>query len=507
MNFLIVEDEIRIREGIRRLLPKLDSENKIAGEAENGEQGLMLIRELQPDVIITDVRMPVMDGLAMLEEAYREGCTAKAIVLSAYSEFEYARSALRLGVTEYLLKPINLADFSGAIERVKQEMERERKDRPEKIGGLDQVLRNILNGDMELEDEVLDYLEQRFGINRTSPIALLVTYFEEWTEKKRADFLRKIRRILMERPGTLFCIQEDEKQQEIRLLLYNYRESDNMKRWIQGHFLRENEKAHGVAMGWTEVMGIRLLRENYEAVEQYLEWTIPMGDDVIVSYPEICNIQTELCVYPLDIEEQMRAAVCSGDRDKAVKSLKRFQRYFQDQKVYSPQNIKDCYVRFCWNMIHFLKEAGSLSDEDIDQRELLALITRAKTRQGLEESVRELLRERDTDQNQIGNLNVRRAVALIHEFYQTGITLDEIAARLKITPEYLGTQFHQEMGINFSAYVRKFRIEKAKKLLLGTDMKLYEIAEQTGYTDAKYFSRVFKAETGILPAEYRKTNK
>ncbi len=244
MKFLIVEDEIRIREGIRRLLPKLDPENEIAGEAENGERGLALIQKLRPDVIITDVRMPVMDGLAMLEAAYREGCAAKAIVLSAYSEFEYARSALRLGVTEYLLKPINLAGFSCAIERVKQEMERDRKDRPEKIGGLDQVLRNILNGDMELEDEVLDYLKQRFGINRTSAIALLVTYFEEWTEKNRADFLRKIKMILMERPGILYCIQEDEKQREIRLLLYNYRENDNMKRWIQGHFLREKRFLH-----------------------------------------------------------------------------------------------------------------------------------------------------------------------------------------------------------------------------------------------------------------------
>lgn len=507
MKFLIVEDEIRIREGIRRLLPKLDAENEIAAEAENGEQGLALIQRVQPDVIITDVRMPVMDGLSMLEEAYREGCAAKAIVLSAYSEFEYARSALRLGVKEYLLKPINLTDFSEAIQRVKQEIERDRKNSPEKIGGLDHMIRNILSGDIKTEDEVLDYLKDRFGIEKTSPIALLVTYFEEWTEKKRADFLRKIKMILSERPGVLYCIQQDEKQREIRLLLYNYKEGDNMKRWIQGHFLRENGKLRGAAMGWTEVEDIRLLRENYEAVEQYLEWTIPMGDDVIISYPDILNIQTELCVYPLDIEEQMKAAVCSGDEEKTIKSLKRFQRYFQDQKVYSPQNIKECYVRFFWSMIHFLKEAGSMSSEDVDQRELLDRITRAKTRQGLEEAVAKLLSERKSSDEEISNLNVRRAVAMIHEFYRTGITLDEIAARLGITPEYLGTQFHQEMGINFSAYIRKFRIEKAKKLLLGTDMKLYEVAEQAGYTDAKYFSRVFKAETGMLPAEYRKTHK
>lgn len=118
-------------------------------------------------------------------------------------------------------------------------------------------------------------------------------------------------------------------------------------------------------------------------------------------------------------------------------------------------------------MIHFLKEAGSLSDEDIDQRELLDLITRAKTWQGLEDAVTELLRERKDTRNPIDNLNVRRAVAMIHEFYRTGITLDEIAARLGITPEYLGTQFHQEMGINFSAYVRKFRLRRQRNCCWG----------------------------------------
>lgn len=107
----------------------------------------------------------------------------------------------------------------------------------------------------------------------------------------------------------------------------------------------------------------------------------------------------------------------------------------------------------------------------------------------------------------IENINVRRAVAIIHEFYRTGITLDEIAVKLGITPEYLGTQFHQEMGVNFSAYIKKYRMNKAKELLLGTQLKLYEIAEMVGYSDAKYFSRVFKAETGQLPAEYRKTHK
>ena len=96
---------------------------------------------------------------------------------------------------------------------------------------------------------------------------------------------------------------------------------------------------------------------------------------------------------------------------------------------------------------------------------------------------------------------------MIHEFYRTGITLEEIGNRLNMTPEYLGTLFHRETGTTFSSYVKTYRISKAKELLVGTNLKLYEVAEKVGYSDPKYFSRVFKEITGQLPVEYRRNVK
>ena len=96
---------------------------------------------------------------------------------------------------------------------------------------------------------------------------------------------------------------------------------------------------------------------------------------------------------------------------------------------------------------------------------------------------------------------------MIHEFYMEGITLGEIADRLQVTQEYLGNQFRRELGENFSAYIRNYRLRKAKELLIGTQMKQYEIAEKVGYTDAKYFARVFREHVGMSPAEYRKANR
>ena len=116
MRVVVVEDEIRIREGIQGLLEMMGHE--FAGAAENGKEGLELIQRLCPDLVIADIRMPEMDGLEMLRNMRQKGIRIKVIILSAYSEFSYAKQAMKLGVTEYLLKPISVDEFSKAIHAI-----------------------------------------------------------------------------------------------------------------------------------------------------------------------------------------------------------------------------------------------------------------------------------------------------------------------------------------------------------------------------------------------------
>ena len=507
MKFVIVEDELRIREGIARLLPKLNGDYAVAGEAENGAEGLELIRREQPDVVITDVRMPVMDGLEMLRILHKEGSPVKAIVLSAYSEFEYARTAIHLGVTEYLLKPVNTTEFREAVERVKTELENERSRKSDQIGSIRQVVRNILAGELELEDEVVEYLEREFDLKKEMPLALFVAHFEIWTKEESEELQRKLRFIVSGQPELSFCIMPEQGAKEVRILLYGYKDGHAVKRWMQSYFLQRESTGSRTAMGWTECESIYRLKENYCELERYLDWTIALGDDVIISYPEITRVQTEFCAYPAEIENEMKMAVCSGRREQIRACADKFHDYFQ-ARVYEPDRIKDCYARFFWALINFEKETGNTCFENLEQRELLESVTGAKTREGLRCITENLLKKaEDRTESEIGNLVVKRAVGMVHEYYRNGITLDEIAQRLGITPEYLGTQFHQELKVNFSTYIKTFRMNKAKELLLGTQLKMYEISERVGYSDPKYFSRVFKAETGQLPAEYRRTHK
>ena len=176
MRILIVEDEIRISEGIEKLLHKIDSEYEIAGIAADGLEGLQMCRQLNPDLIITDVQMPEMDGLKMLEAVYAEGFAAKAIVISAYSEFEYARGAMKLGVTEYLLKPVNLSEFTNALENIKRQIMEDNRKKPDKVGTLDQIMRELIGGRLLVDEDTKSYLFNNYTVSDRQQFILIVAY-------------------------------------------------------------------------------------------------------------------------------------------------------------------------------------------------------------------------------------------------------------------------------------------------------------------------------------------
>lgn len=506
MKVLIVEDEIRIREGIIKLLKKIDEEYEIAGEANDGKEGLSLCEELTPDLIITDVQMPGMDGLKMLEEISKRMEMPKTIVLSAYSEFEYARSAMKLGVTEYLLKPVNLNDFSQALSSIRRQMEEDKQKKPLQIGTLEQVFREIVGGRLSVTEEVAEYLSRSYQIERDQKYIILLTYLGNQYEKEAANYRNKLGHSLSLYGKLGFQSLEEEYRSIIYTIIYHYESSLDLERWIQYQLLKE--VSEDCAVGFTEVEGLEALPEGIRRLYPYMDWNLSFEDSILISYPKITRVQKSLCVYPKELEAKMKAVVCSLDQGRVGELFDRFAESFRDGRVYDPREVKECYVRFIWSALELAKDIGNEKAGEIRQQKLLEQIMGAKTRKelsGICDTVKEVLVMEDEAEST--NLIVKKTKSMIREFYHSGITLDEIASRLNITPEYLGTQFHKETGTTFSAYIRNYRIAKAKELLLGTSLKLYEIAERVGYSDPKYFSKVFRDVTGQLPADYRKTVK
>ena len=127
-KIVIVEDEFRTRQGLGHLINKVDLGCRVIGEAENGYEGLKMIRDLEPDIVITDIRMPKMDGLEMIEKVQAMGIECVFAILSGYADFEYARQGLRLGVKEYLLKPATISDVKELLRKLSEEGKEREED-------------------------------------------------------------------------------------------------------------------------------------------------------------------------------------------------------------------------------------------------------------------------------------------------------------------------------------------------------------------------------------------
>ena len=512
MRIVVVEDEIRIREGICNLLIKMFPQHEVAGSAVNGREGLELILEKLPDLVITDVKMPIMDGLTMLSILNEKKIKCKAIVLSAYAEFAYAQQAIRWGVSEYLVKPLVVNDFVQAIKNTEMQLEEIQKQNPETLERFDNILLGIIFGGIEVEDGLENFVQSKYGISQDTKFSEVQIYLGKQYEVRLEATKRNIEAFFANRKNLSYYLLEIPKDKLLLVVLYRYEDEQEIERWFQigvNSLIRGTGTAN-INFGWINSTGMKELRTNYYKLLQYMDWSITFGTHILISYPKILNVQTTLCVYPIDIENRLKAALCSYNRNKVSKCLEQFIEHFETGNVYDPKNIKECYVRFIWAMINVAKEINIMNYDQIEQKKILERIMGSMNKEELKDVLEEvyLCMKEDPYEEKAGlSLNVKRAENMILEYYKTGITLEEIAEKLNLTPEYLGNQFHMEKGVKFSTFIKDFRIMKAKELLISSKLKVCEVAERVGYSDAKYFSKVFRDNTGQLPAEYRKTNK
>lgn len=509
MKAVVIEDEILIREGLCKLMKKMFPEITISSVAGNGQEGLRCIERDRPDLIITDIMMPGMDGLEMITRMQESGIFPKVIVLTAYSEFSYAQQAVKLGVNDYIIKPVVVPDFVRTIRKVQSLCEQEQKRTPDTMGSLENIISGVLYGTSVLDERVESFLDKKYGIVKNTPLIELLIYMGEDFAAGRARKRNEMCQILKQKE-VRYCLVDMEYDRVVLVLIYGYSSRREIERWFQNQILFQNRKEQQKASyGMAEVSGVDGVREGYQKLLPYMDWNIVLGEDILISYPHITDIQTEICIYPVELENQLKVAICMGENEKIVEAIRKFHHYFLNGHVYSPKEIKESYVRFGWAVLNIAKEVGSIDYKSIDQKWLLDSIMSAKTEKELEITFDKVLFYWKASEQGAGavSLAVKKAQSMIHEFYADGITLNEIADRLNLTQEYLGAQFHKELGENFSTYIRNYRLTKAKEMLIGTQLKQYEISEKVGYADAKYFARVFKECVGMSPAEYRKSNR
>lgn len=506
MRVVIVEDNAIYKEELINCLNEEAQAVEIVGITDNGVDGLAMIEKLRPEVVFTDIRMPEMDGFEMIEAIRRKHIFCKIVVVSSCPEFVYAKRAMQLGVSDYLLKPVKLYEIRAVLRRLEEELKD--RDRWEHLLNLEYIFLNAITGQIREDERMEILIKERYDIDACERIAVLGigmgSNYEEYKE-----YVNRTLHELQEYNES-FCVYPIELsgRRGFVALIYHMKDERATYQYLEQNIipiLGKEVRGRMVCI-WGVSDGFRNMRETVQTLDRIAEWNLILKKGSLICEEKIHRIRLHPFKYPVDLEKEAKEAL-------AEKNLAGFKETFVRYRAYcrklpcTPQEAKEGCIRIALELIHIATESGAV-EAKLKGQKFLRGISRANGWTDIEEKVESFFeyltkKEGEGEEN---SLLIQKALEYIREYYDQGITLEEIAERLHVTEEYLSSRFRKETGKTFTEIIKNYRIDNIKKLLTTTTYKLNQIAELVGYADPKYMSRVFKEETGILPMEYRKRN-
>ncbi len=503
IKVLVVEDMDITREDILGLIDWEQHGFELLPSARNGRIGLEHALRYRPDIVLTDIKMPVMTGLDMMKEIREKIPGTKFILLTAYEEFEYAKRALEMGTQAFLLKyeidsEILLRELNKCVESIRKER---RVEDMTTRARLDRLLTKGGYGVQEIQSAATAARDSFFPWIGGSIL------LDIWCFKRRNDIGEdNLQDALREelRQYRFVCLKVKEREYVIFVEAPDSHSQMEKKRYlrefilsVQGVFSSLLDTQTAVAIGG-EVKGSRDIPAAKKAGEELLQYRIfRKGGCILEEKPEEC------------LEEQKEQIARSVDaigadvgREDYANARARIETlYIRD--IAQAGSI-DLLKRMTVKLSYYFRQKGyevrlPEFDEWLDRVSFNMLIESVDHTAERFGYLLDILREH-TDRRY--SRKVREAMAYIREHYTEDVGLNETAASLDVSPIYLSHLFKKEAEITFSAYITRLRIEKAKELLRQGDRKIYEISELVGYQTVQYFTKVFKKETGKTPGEF-----
>ncbi len=523
---LLVDDEEEIRQGISR---KIDWEAlgfQLVGEAENGAEALDLAVELQPDVVLTDIKMPFMDGLELCRHLGSQLPAAKLVVFSGFDDFEFARTAIGMHVSEYILKPINAPELNAVLTKLKGQLDEQRAERrdmdtlrrryEESLPTLRELFfTRLLEGHIpadEIEERAARY---EITLPQGTWMTALIRVEGEGDHALSGDEL-----ILL---SVRAFVQERILLEEGRYHLFLFGDWVAVLASVDGEsgvypFIDEMGRICALAqsiLGLTLTVGVGRpcqstdsLRTGGEEARMALDYRVLTGAGRAIYIADLEPDGTTVLTFDEEDERTLSAAVKLGSPQQVTQVVEGLVERIRTAGVDLPQcqffllEMVTGLVKLARSggiepeMIFGRGFAGAVRIADFTSREAMGswYLTRCL-------GLQEMLSRQRTDS---AGRTVERAKRYIGEHYEdTNLNVDTLCAHLYLSPTYFSTLFKRETGMNFTAYVTGVRMTAAAAMLAGSDEKTYLIAQKTGYTDANYFSYVFKRQFGVSPSKYR----
>lgn len=499
MNILIADDEKIEREGIRYLLALEKGERRIF-EAANGKQAMQILRTENIDMILTDIKMPVMDGLELARRAKELFPEIRIVIFSGYNDFTFAQEAIRYGVTDYILKPVDPDNFHEIIEKAEKNIRERQAEENREIrrqNFLQQYfLQNYLySGKKEILEKAGEFVDLDKW-NRWHCAILIETdtaFFDTAEENFPGELQKELRRVF-------FYLNLNERQS---LLLFQDVYCDYLL--VANHlytFLKRNYMVRIYLAVSRKFDGCECLPEILGQLEQQMEEKFYHPEKHIFSCEE-----EELKMVAGEVQDSQLMQMISEDISR--KDTEQLWKHFEclKEKYSSNTQFSAMYIKFVFsNVIQELFQENQFADEHRLEQEIDRLYSCGNIMDILkvtEDNIREYEKFLERSMSESRN-EVAAVKNYIYQHYGEDLNLEMLAEKVYLSSGYLSFIFKKETGMNLNRFIKVFRMEKAGEFLRDTNMKVAQISEKVGFANVSYFCRSFREYYGCSPESYRK---
>lgn len=499
-SILVVDDEDIVVAGIKKTIRLYKYPLKVY-TASDGQEAKNILETTKIDILMTDIEIPFINGLDLIEIAAKINPAVKSIVFSAYSDFEYARRAISLQAIYYLLKPINIQEFKTIMEKVINACKQEHISTNVEQNSLNDdelLLRDLFNNSgigWEILRNISFFSDQKEGM----VFALLYIRF-------MSDNVSKIKVSEILRLPQIDCREYpiDERQYLLAFRYYPFDSFDSralytqLLEWIKKS--KKEEKVFGISA--QDITDIPMLFSEIEKIKKLREFRFYSPDSDTFLQADLAKSDFSI---PVDVQNILD--IISQDiRDNNYWALKTDVLQLLELLVFN-KHLSPMYVKYLFfDIIKQLKaQSSQLSTSKVSK--LLEVVANANNVREIEAEVYELLDElieQDETEYSRNKHIVDQLLDCIHHEYSSELSLEYLAKKVYLSPAYTSTIFKQITNQTVVSYINNYRMQKAKKLLANTNMKLADIYPVVGYSSLTYFCILFKNMFGITPSQYRK---
>lgn len=520
---LIADDEIKVGQLVKRLIQWDRLGLTCIGLVTDGQTAYEKILSESPDIVITDIRMPVLTGLEMIQKASEQGVKCHFIVVSGYKYFDYAQKALKYGVEDYLLKPIDEDELNRQLQKIVTE-EEQREDKQQQVDQIEKKLedskylrhKEFLRQILSQKQENIDAVNTEFGLQLENKCFRGLTFKldRDIDVAENTQQMQFVLRKIMQKAEDAFSactidlIAAVQSNHSVQVLLnYFQTEQENIDNRITDFFNElsdylENFQHYRITVGVSsEVESFEQISTAIEMSKEAAASRLFKGNGRRIEY---CQ-EPHTLFSPKDFQneyEEFAKAVETMQPDACQYQIHKCFRLASDKALFA----SEFYAMGLWLLrsTYEILEIADTFDVDVQQEVLENLSTVADLRDYVIRQVQRVITESRSERENRERKPVLEAIAYMKEHFTEKITLEDVAATIGFNANYFSELFKKETGENFSNYLLGIRMEKAKQMLRDTKIPVYEIGESVGYKDAKYFSQQFMKVVGVKPAEYRK---